>query len=214
MHAEARVTEEGVVGAGVGEADHVALVTEQLRHLVLFHVEQLGREGGVQILVQAEVEEGVHRVLSLLGRDIGDGATLQAGILRARGDGHFHPIPVPVEDAAAVGSPFASVRQSANGGNLGFFIRLRPAVDGEHWIGGGELEIHAQRLARCLGVDRMAAGTCCGALTGDVEGALGLVGVVKQRRVHHRPAADAGQLLHRRLRVVKGPGRRSSRSDC
>ena len=65
MQAEARVAHIDEMRAGVGQRHHARLVLQQPRHAVVADIEEAAEEGGLEILVEAEVEHDVERIAML-----------------------------------------------------------------------------------------------------------------------------------------------------
>src|SRR5262245_62179449 len=77
VQSEARIAEEGQVGARVGERDGRVGMPEQTPDLVLIDVEEPAVEHGVQLTVETEIEEGIPRVLTTLAGQGADGLALE-----------------------------------------------------------------------------------------------------------------------------------------
>ena len=99
VQAEARVAEEGEVRARVGQGHRGVGVVQQPLHLGLVDVEEAAVEHGVELAVEAEVEEGVPRVLAALAGQLADGLALEPPVLGARHLRDRQVIPVLVAEA-------------------------------------------------------------------------------------------------------------------
>ena len=169
--------------------------------MLLVDVQQPHDEGRLEIVGEADVEQRVHRIDAALARDVLDAAAFQGGF--GRRHRHFHQVPGAVEDAAALDrrGQRRLERRAKRGIDeqrtmLRLVAGLGPRRDGLQHVGVEQAEIHVERLARGLGIDRMAARARLGAGGGDSRRMLGLRRIVEQRAIDDGPAGEPGQFFH------------------
>ena len=100
MQAEAGIAHIDEMGAGVGQRHDACLVLQELGDTLVADIEEAAEEGGLQPLVEAEVEHDVERIAALFLGDVVQVAVHVLGVgglLRHR---HHHAIPVALEDHA------------------------------------------------------------------------------------------------------------------
>src|SRR5204862_4338654 len=91
--------------AAIAGADHrVRRPEDVLLHFwIMVAVDRL--ETGLQIVVERQVEEGVHDALVLLLGDLLDRLAFEVAVLALGGHEHLHEVPAPVEQAADATEP-------------------------------------------------------------------------------------------------------------
>src|SRR6202049_23677 len=90
--------------AVAGADDRVLRAEDVLLHFwIMVAVDRL--ETGLQILVERQVEEGIHDALVLLLGDLLDALALEMAVLTLRGHEHFDEVPAPVEQPAGAAAP-------------------------------------------------------------------------------------------------------------
>ena len=118
VQAEARVAEEGEVGARVGQGHRGVRVTQEPLHLALVDVEEAAVEHGVELAVEAEVEEGVPGMLAALAGQRADGLALERPVLGALHLRDRQVIPVLVAEAVRhAGWPISFLSAARNDGS-------------------------------------------------------------------------------------------------
>ena len=65
MQAKARIAHIDEMCAGIGQRHHAGLVLQQARHAVVADIEEAAEEGGLEVLVEAEIEHDVERIAAL-----------------------------------------------------------------------------------------------------------------------------------------------------
>ena len=75
------------VCAGIRETQHRRGVPQQLADLLLVGVKHRCAEAPLQIALESQVEQTVHRVLAAFGGDLADGAFFELRVLREPRDG-------------------------------------------------------------------------------------------------------------------------------
>src|SRR6516165_1611563 len=80
--------------ASIGQRNDPRLVLDQWLNPVVDRIEEAANQAGVEVLLEAEVEQHIERVTPRFPRDIGDGAISEPGILglHRRGDGDALPV--------------------------------------------------------------------------------------------------------------------------
>src|SRR5271165_4003167 len=86
--------------AAVTGADHGVARAEDFLLRLRVAVAVDGDEASLQILVERQVEEGVHHALALILGDLGNALAFEVPVLPAGRHEHLHQIPAPVEEAA------------------------------------------------------------------------------------------------------------------
>ena len=156
---------------------HAGFVLQQPRHALVADIEEAAEEGGLQILVEAEVEDDVQRIAMLGLGDLGGVAVDVLGIGRLLRHRHHHAIPVALEDHAGprvlgVLAELGAPRRIAEHrfqllGRVGLDrIEGRVAVER---VGVGHREVERQRLAGDLDVETGAATERGGAVVEDAQ---------------------------------------------
>ena len=143
---------------------HARLVLQEPRHAIVADIEEAAEEGGLEILIEAEIEHHVERIAMLGLGDLGGVAVdvlRVGGLVRYR---HHDAVPVALEDHAGprvlrVLAELLPPRLVAEHrlqllGRVGLDrVERRMAVER---IGVGHCEIEAERLAGDLDVEPVA----------------------------------------------------------
>ena len=86
--------------AGIGQRHDPGRVLQQFGHALVDGIEEAAEEGGLQILLEAEIEHHVERVAALLAGDVGDVAVGVARRSCACRHGDDDALPVALEHRA------------------------------------------------------------------------------------------------------------------
>ncbi len=97
VQTEARIVEEGQVRPGIAQAHQAVRVVEHATDGIFVGVEQLGREHGLQVLRETQVQHDVERITRLVACDVGDAPLLVASVVPKRGFDDLDLVPLTVE---------------------------------------------------------------------------------------------------------------------
>ena len=202
------------MGAGVGQADQTCVMTQKPLDRRLVRIEQGGVEDGLELFLDGEVEQDVDRVSALAPGDGGDGLALERPVLGRVRHRDLDPPPVAVEELAAlrpvqIGAEPVPEPLAPDGREeilVGYTVQRPPRIKALERKGRAHREIHAERLARDLGPDRVAPALSDGRGFEHADGPLREGIVVKRRGHEDRPASLGGQRLEPRDRHARPDG--------
>src|SRR5262249_44329212 len=125
MHPELGVAEKGVMRAGIGKRDEIAVDREQLGDFVFLGVEWLRGERRLEALGKSDIEERVERIGAALARYVRDRAPFEHAVLRPARDRDLHAVPMAVEEARCARTREILARYAAEF-RVGVGARQRP----------------------------------------------------------------------------------------
>ena len=151
--------------AGIGQGNHAGLVLEDLRNAVVAHVEEVADEGGLQILLEAHVQEHVEGIAALVLRDVGDAPPVRSAYFSVAGTATCTRSQLPWKMMPRAGVGKAGAEAIAEARVLEHLLELlrRVGLDlaegvvAEERVGVLHAEVERQRLARHLDPHRVAA---------------------------------------------------------
>ena len=168
---EPGIAEIDEMRAGVGQRNDAGPVLHQRLDPFVDGVEEAADQPGVEIFLEAEIEQCVERVAPLLARDVGDRAVGEPGVLRLHRRRDDDALPVALEHGAGLRLAQVGPERVAEARVAEYRFQLLAVigldrVEGRvavERIGAGQGEIERQRLAGDLDVELVAAGLGGGA---------------------------------------------------